>query len=467
MELNRITNAMLQCFLDPTIPQETLRETILNCEKFSLIANPALSKNGTFFAYIDDDKSLLVFLTTEEAILFAEKHGYLIDDNPRIATIQRDKFPKLLEGYYRNHHLKKLKVYSRVPIFFELTPDFFLKTEIKVSSPSDIMKTITEPSAPIFLGVSEAIAVFETYENNARRKLDKGEEFQNIHTLVKRLVFQNEIEPEELDKKLELPNGYTRNFFVINEVSPSMEVILKYLSYFGLEKYLYLFKKNCRDMQRYLKQHPEIDKYKLKKSDVLQENFKLNNIIRGNDDKGYYIYKLTLSNQNREITMIVSNPFNCIIGREYQIEGLPDSSAHQVVDMTKKIHCPTNETIKKDLERLENDQEDTSERSFQQQRKDVIIGYFIKQGLDKHIALSQYHTLEVDEEVLNDFYMYINKQKLSPINIEGYTIKKIMAETGLSVYDAHVKMIELKEAPDKAKLNLGHLREKQTAHLSS
>lgn len=314
MEIKKIAEAML----NPT-PQREILESV---KTFTLIINSETSS-----AYIDNSGALVAFLSEDEASLYANKHHCA---NSIVKNVSDEELKA---------HSGKIKVYSFVPLCLEITPEF--------------------------LGVSEAIAVFNTYENNARRKLDRCEEFLNIHTLVKRLVFQNEIEPEFLDKKLGLPNGYTKNFFLINNSSPSMDIVLKYLSYFGLEKYLYLFKNDSKEIQQYITRRLKIDKYKLKKADVKKEVFTLEKLSRGSDDKGFYVYKLYLVNDWRKIDFVASSPFNCIVGKKYSIEGLQPLATG---DLVETRHClPDVPTMEADAEQSEKKQRE--QRKTAKQRR--------------------------------------------------------------------------------------------------
>ena len=73
----------------------------------------------------------------------------------------------------------------------------------------------------------------ETYEANARRKIDPGARYENIHTLIQTLAQQNEIDPTDMDKILGLTDGYSRRFFIsVTEINPPIGVMQKYLSYF-------------------------------------------------------------------------------------------------------------------------------------------------------------------------------------------------------------------------------------------
>ena len=93
--------------------------------------------------------------------------------------------------------------------------------------------------------VEEVRRVLSESSRAARRKLDPAESYLNLHSLVEKLIFSNHIDPVEMDERLGLNTGYTR-MFISDKTKDTVPINIagKYLRYFGLYEFLYLFRKD-------------------------------------------------------------------------------------------------------------------------------------------------------------------------------------------------------------------------------
>ena len=157
-----------------------------------------------------------------------------------------------------------------------------------------------------------------------RRKIDPAAHFENLHSLLNKLVQTNGINPSDLDKQLGMSPGFTKSLCDdLKRDNTPKKIVILYLDYFGLTAYLYLFKGQCSEVAKELADNPHVDSYRVKQArNTTEERFKLLSVKTGTDSNGAYLYRLTLQSPHRKQDVIVSSPFNFVVGREYEIEGL-------------------------------------------------------------------------------------------------------------------------------------------------
>jgi len=452
-----------------------LKGELLDAPEYYIVATPGTSREDwdrkQFSAFIDpyvnQKKTLVAFLSGTEAAAFAVRQGCVLESGESlVVSTDNDAFARLAVSYVNQGLIDQIKIYARTPVGLVFTPSDFYREGQK-----DAFLSGNIPVAQrVFHGVEEVRNDLETYEARARRKLDKGARFENIHTLIQSLAQQNEIDPADLDQALDLASGYTRRFFVdIKTLDPSIEVMRKYLAYFGLEEYLYIFKADCKELIRYLSTHKIIDKFKLKSPpSASAERFKLEKVERGRDGTAY-VYKVYLaSNKGNSTQTVVSNPLKppLVVGREYQLmkrDGRPrdeDALSQKITDASA-LPCESDlQALVKQLDdesqpkRSGKGAENQEPRCYEEIRKDDLIKYFRTKGMDGRSALAKYRDLEVEEDILDAFYKYIQKKKFGKLEVQGYTPRKLIQEMYMEPYEAFLSLVQLRADPQNTKQRL-------------
>lgn len=458
--METITENMLRYILQPTDTQlSSLKAEIKAQSHLFLVAAPQTTAEEwakrQFAVFIDSYRTLPAFLTQDEAVGFAANHKCVIEGKPLVTRASQANFSRMVAEYKQSDLMASIMVYSKVPIGVQFNPDEFPYN----AQPAAPTVMTEQPTAEKKLvGVEEVRRALDTFEANARKKLDPGARYENFSTLVQTLTQQNNIDPNELDKTLDMPAGYTRKLFTeVHTSTPSQNVVLKYLSFFGLSEYLYLYAKNCPEIRNFLLNHDKIDRYKLKPSPVISaERFKLDDIQRGKNN-GFYVYKLKISSKSGPMEIIVSNPLNLQIGREYQLmEGNGDARKKDLQPKREadRMSNPSDAELMALAQALEEKEKkgskEPAERTYEQKRKDTIIAYFRKKERDINFksAEAKYKALEVADDILDEFYKYVEKHQFGSVEVHGYTAKRILQETTLSPYDAYLSLVRLRNDRD-------------------
>lgn len=192
----------------------------------------------------------------------------------------------------------------------EPKPEAVIETATNLQLVEDARKVLSEPSRA------------------ARRKMDPTESYLNLHWLVEKLIFANRIDPIEMDERLGLVNGYTK-MFISDKTKDDipMDVAGKYLRYFGLYEYLYLFRKDCKELREMLKAHPKLDQYEIvqaKGNRVGEEVFTLTQVEQTQTKDGVNVFRLTFTSSDRDkpFQMVSSTNIDMNVGNKYVLPGL-------------------------------------------------------------------------------------------------------------------------------------------------
>lgn len=462
--MDKTTESILQYHLQPS-PQAltTLKEAIKAQPQLYLVASDKTTQEEwtarQFAVFVDGQKILPAFLAPIDASGYANHHGCTLGGKPLITKASQASFARMITEYHQGGLLTGIMVYAHPPIGIPFQPEEFL-CQPSQSTPKSIMTEPPLKTPKQFSGVEEVKKALDTYETNARKKLDPGARYENFSTLVQTLTQQNNIDPADLDKELDMPTGYTRKLFTeVHTATPSKNVVLKYLSYFGLSQYLYLYAKNCPEIRDYLRNHKDIDVYKLKQPPALTaERFRLEAIDRGADGQGGpYIYRLKISSKANSMEFVISNPLNLQIGREYQLTDAAGNARKQ--DLEPKLESKAqpviseseiNEWVKEAERKEKGKQKEPVERTYEEQRKDAIIAYFRKRQKNINVksAEAKYKALEVEPDILDEFYKYvIHPGQVGSVEVQGYTAKRLLRETNLSPYDVYLALVRLRSDP--------------------
>lgn len=462
MTLDELTKSMLQAKLDKTISLDDVQRDIVSRPHYYLISSPKTTREEwekkQFAVFVDSDGSLVVFLSPEEAGNFAVRNKCVLDGQALVTKANSSTLAKTIAEYEDAKLVSNIRVYSRVPLHLDLSPHDFLRADLPSSSV--VMRDHKPPTK--LTGTEYVKAALDTFEPNARKKLDPGGRYENIHTLVESLSQQNGLDPSDLDNILNLPNGYTRNFCInLKDGDPSQDVLMKYLTYFGLLEYLYLYKRDSLELLRLLKDHKKIDVYSLKSATINAERFRLDEIKRGRDGNGIFVYRLSLTSKRRSFQMVVSNPLNLVVGREYQIVGLDSEEGQGASREATAYDLPSEETLMQIVSELDQERKPTKKEkklsepaTYEEERKNRIVRYFREQGMDGRAAESKYKTLEVESDILDEFYKYIDAKQFGKLDLFGYTARRLMKDLHYAPYDAYLLMAQLRADPQNTKQRL-------------
>ena len=461
--MDETTESILQYHLQPS-PQTltTLKEAIKARPQLYLVASDkTTSEEWTarqFAVFVDSQKTLPAFLAPADASDYANHHGCTLEGKSLVTKASQASFSRMVTEYHQGGLLTDIMVYAHPPIGILFQPEEFL-SQAPQSAPQTVMAEPVSQLPKQLSGVEEVKKALDTYETNARKKLDPGARYENFSTLVQTLTQQNNIDPAALDKELDMPTGYTRKLFTeVHTATPSKNVVLKYLSYFGLSQYLYLYAKNCPEIRDYLRNHKDIDIYKLKQPPAITaERFRLESIDRGADGRGGpYIYRLKISSKANSMEIIISNPLNLQIGREYQLTDAAGNARKQDLEPKRESDAQPvpgvdeiNEWIKEAEQKGKGSQKEPAGRTYDEQRKDAIIAYFRKRQKNINVksAEAKYKALEVEPDILDEFYKYVERHQVGSVEVQGYTAKRLLRETNLSPYDVYLALVRLRSDP--------------------
>lgn len=446
------------------------------------------------FGICTQNKTIRLFLCEEDAVNYAFKVGAVLQKKTSMTMkVSSTMIQSVIGDYAQKQFIDKVSICGHSPIRVEVSLSPFVK-DYKKESPSTIM---SEPApAPVMQPVT-----VETQDNlqlvdivrqtlsaptaAERRKLDQGQQFENFHTLLAKLIQVNGLDMANLDTTMGVPNGYTKQLCsdLVSDAIPKA-ILMNYLKYLGLSEYLNLFTKQCSELAAELKANPKVDTYNIKSANIhTKERFKLLSIRRGKDANHAYVYQLTLESKARKITTIVSTCFNFVQGKDYEIGGLAplDDGGSNVSTRnaaeTGPSPLPSEEEAAAVLEQLEQKEKEkrtktpTQKPTEPEQKKDTrntgysryidetaeekterelneILGYIIKtQGCNSQEGKRKLKPLEGHEQAIAAFAKYLKDGKAGSYAVRGYTPKKLMHELHYSPYEAFCLLTELEDNP--------------------
>ena len=62
-------------------------------------------------------------------------------------------------------------------------------------------------------------------------------------------------------------------------------------------------------------------------------------------------------------------------------------------------------------------------------------------------AEAKYKALEVEPDILDEFYKYVERHQVGSVEVQGYTAKRLLRETNLSPYDVYLALVRLRSDP--------------------
>lgn len=420
--------------------------------------------------YVDGSKALVLFLTLDEAGRFARRNHLVANDQPMVKKVTKQELTDLALEYYEGGIISQITIYSAPPLCVSCSIQEFLGTARKAHSARMPSGAMSQPSAggEHFLEVERIRSILDTVNNAERRKLDPAGRFENAHQLIETLLMRNQIEPAAMDEMFLFTAGFTKNFCEsIVDSSISKSALQSLLRYFGLGEYLYLYKKDCRELQEELKNNPSIDRYSLRPVRAsTKEPFELVKVQRGKDeDNGAYVYGLTLQGQLRRQRIIVSSALGYDVGKKYEIEGLPPLQEQNNPDGVTKAHA-VQTVCEEEPEAAEKDpiirpskpgRQLKGTLEEQKARQDFILGYFKRtDGINLTAAVAKYKVLVEDPDVLEAYYQYLKEKKFGWLVRNGITPEMLVKDYRYPPYEAFCIMIRLQDDPSGTLTLLKH-----------
>lgn len=453
------------------------------------------------FAIVIESKSIALYSDYETAALHAKKIGsMLLSGKEMVMKVSSTMAKALISDYSQKQFIQSVNLFGRGPIMTSVRIDAF-QQNTHIESPSTVMRD-EEHQIPLdntankntstaavcldtkksngLLLINEIIVVLDTPSAESRRHADPGKNYEDFHKLVEKIIQANGIAPSDMDSYLGLQEGYTAQLCtnLVNSNTPK-SIVKDYLSYFGLSEYLYVFRKQCDEVNTEIIESSVLDQYEIRPATVkTQERFTLVNRTRGQDNNGAYVYRIKFKSKYREITTVCSSLFGMIEGKEYAIDGLSpvkDTGASNITgsltepqasvipskeeeaetlkaieekSAQKKQPKPSQQHIVDDRAKGKNRYVDETEEDRLERDKNEIIGELIKsRGCNSQDAKRLLEPLLGHPDIIASYAKYIRDGKPGKYALRGYTPKKLMNELHYSTYEAYCMLAQLETAP--------------------
>lgn len=313
----------------------------------------------------------------------------------------------------------------------------------KVSSYQEPETTVpifaTEPKDPVLSSlVKEIKSCLDMTENRLRKQVDPGLVYNNVHSLIGKLLFANpRVDIYKLENTLGLPGGFLA-LYIKDKVSSSIskEKLVALLNYYGLAAYTYQFKKYCNDLRTELRDSKFIDVCDIRAASVhTKETFELLELNRGTTEDGFYVYGTRFQSTFRVVDLIVSTPLGLVIGKHYELFNLPPLSENSQ-------NIPESRTL-----------EDLSpafprERSVEEVLMDSVISYFKKEeSVTVKEAKKRYAVLDRHPDIQMEFAKFTQTGRPGKIKVREYSANYLIQTLHFTPYEAYVKLCELRDKP--------------------
>jgi len=495
--------------------EEALVHSCLSDGGLFVVADPATSESewaGKSFGIAVQDKALRLFIEKEDALRYAGEIGsQLKDGTPMVLKATQAMVNSLIGSYARKSFITGVWLCGKAPVralvgveCFDkgvkrdkastiTDPDAAVGEEPALGDPSAPNPNVEEPPEKLSVEnneelklVDEVRKVLSEPSKAERKKIDPSGSYLNLPYLIEKLLFANLIDPGEMDGLLGLNKGFTKNFISdkISDTIP-MEIAERYLRYFGLQEFLYLFAANCKELREMLANHPQLDKYKPKAAkgpEAGKEVFELTNIEQTKTNKGFNVFRLTFKSPDRAkpVRVISSTNIDMNIGWRYTLEGLePARSLSTIAPMTGAATATASGPSQAEMEAaLEKSKEKAKAESDKKQGKtapqqaqegksryydvtpeqkiendrQTVLGWIIKhKKVSPKEAMAEMAKFESDTEVLDAFAKYCVKEDkaASKFGRRGYTPARLMRKLNFTPVEAFTILADLRSKPQE------------------
>ena len=500
--------------------EEALVHAFLSYGSIYVIADPETSQEewaSKTFGIAIQDQTIRLYLDRTDAETYAASIGAKLKDGTLMVMKTTQAMAKsLIESYARKGFIAQVWLCGKTPIRARVgithfvngikrdkastitDPDKAVGTEPALGTtppspikPTPIPASAPEMSEPLRL-VEEAKAVLSEPSRAARRKLDPTESYMNLHWLVEKLLFANRIEPDDMDGRLGLVKGFTKGFISdkTKDTIP-MDVAEKYLRYFGLYEFLFLFRQDCKELREMLKAHPKLDKYEISQAKgprVGEEIFELMAVERTQTTEGVNVYRLTFQSQDREkpVRTVSSTNIGMIVGNKYVLGGLaperplsttapvkgaatakPDQgpSENELAEALSKAEAaeqgrggkkantsqPPQARTDHSVSAKPKYQDMTPEEKMEADRQTVLEWIIKHRKISSKEARAEMTKFEDDAEVLASFAKFATAggKAASSFGRRGYTPARLMNNLRLSPIEAFNALADLRSHPSE------------------
>lgn len=471
-DLNQL---LFQCQTGKCSKEEVIA-AILEKRRLYLIADAGTTEeqfaSKKFAFHVSEGKALLVYIEEKYAAKKAEALGSTLrKGRPMTVSSTKQALATLVNTYVASDRIKSVCFCGRPPFHIEV-PANNLFPEAAPQEKRGETETV-ELSMPVATkGVDGLKKMLDCNDRSKIAQLPTYSFFENFPQLMAKLIQVNRCDANLMDGALNLPEGLTCKIISDPKADISMDVLKKYLAYFGLDEYLYRYAGNCQELASSLKRSPSICKYEIKTANGgTAEPFTLKDVKRQKDKNGAWLYQLSFENELRTVKCIVVSPLGMIIGKRYELGGLRPHCSEDT-SATGTAFMPSQEKENELMRKLKEKQE-KEQRSYEQIRRDQVISFFKRQNKEGRIlqlkeAERYYDKLAKYDDLLDEFfwthccpksvmerveaepeYQRRRANQPSPIKIKDYSATRLQKEFKIPIYDVYFEMIELKNAPIK------------------
>lgn len=500
-DLHYLTRQILRYRLEHEPDPGEERALIFNFLEYGtiyVVADPNTSAEewrNKNFGIATHDRALCLYIDREDALLHARTiQSELPGGVDMVMKTTRVMAKSLVANYSRKGFIDGVWLCGKAPVCARVGVAAFIQ-HVKHDSPSTIMSTalpvppmIPEPageeSSPCeFELVAEVREVLNMPARAERRKIDRSDYYTNFHTLLDKLMLANGLDSYAMDEALGLNPGFTE--MQRREVTKSnipKDIMLKYLDYFGLREFLYVFKEQSLELAKELKDAPDMDKYEIKKAGA--KTIEVFTLIKVESKKvdGINRYRMLYKSEHRTVSSVESSIFDRIKGCKYQINGLDPVDTGLQGRMVEKENASTQaaqavpqDAIESILKKLDttNKQGCRVQRQPEQGRSDTkqgrgealppeehterdratVLGWICRtKRVSSAEAKNMMAKFSDNSAVLASFAKYISTKKADTSYARfGYTPRRLMTELHYDIIEAYEIMASFDSDPKGTK----------------
>lgn len=330
--------------MDPgSVASEALDDALGDTDAFWLIRPKTQTKS---IPYITEQGMLVVFLSKTCAERYAALSGPA--DDMDLKCFSRKELFGFLEQALDTKTISGIFVYWIPPFGLGCTDP---ETICKVFG-----KKKRDPGVSFDSEVNKTQKLLQFLDVKDREELDPNYELiiSNAHVLVNHFVEMFGLTAEGISEKTGLEAAKISRFcedYADSAVFDRNE-FRTLLQYFGVADYLYRFKSDCDELERWVNNHAVLNKYTLSftKPERIREVFTVQSVTPGRTkEDNALIYQITLNAKTRSIDVLVTDPTGCIRNRRCEIlnleETIDDNEGEAEANEAQTKHLISDEKI--------------------------------------------------------------------------------------------------------------------------
>ena len=464
------------------IDEGALLSTLQEQPRYYLVADPSTAPEAfarkKFGVYLLDGRILPVYLSEENARVKASTVGAVMPDGePMTISSSRKALDTLMEQYKTKGLLRYVRVYEKPPFYSQFLATDWLGAESEAIEEPEVEKPQVqatepeqkEPRCATSVGVDALRKMLDCSNRAEIAKLPTYGYMESFPQILQKLLQVNHCDAEQVNAELGLPEGVTSMIITNPKADLSKRVLKSYLTYFGLEAYLYRYAANSTELLMEIRNSPVISRYSIIPARVsTKEHFELKQIASAKDQNGAWLYRLTLTSAARTETVVVTSPLGMQVGKEYEIEGLEPVVDEALTAEKVAVNATKNPDSVVQAAKAAYEQE---RRTYEERRRDQVIAYFKNrnpEGIVLNLAQAEKHYERIAQNdalldeffwklapkgklVLDEYPEYQRRKANQPkdVEIKGYTAAKLAKEFKLREWEAYFELIELGKTPQK------------------